>query len=380
MAPKNRNRNRNKGANKPVQAPATVQQPMPSYNQSMQDARYITNLNPVGSPEFNRWNEKLGGNYDGGGWVTWNKNKGPGDSGMLASDDDMRAFARANAYREMNNIGLMNRGSVESDAAKFQAPSQGTTGGGTSPASANVGAGRRISRGRIQSIMDQKGIKGRDQDRARLRITNRLAQKGGTLGIGAAKDYAKAYAARNPQEAMMQAMTGQQMRVGSSGMTRTIGSPANDMSSRKGQKGALFRGIQGILDSKDYAKGDVLASLRSGDVRAQPFGTGAGGMGAGGGRNKKRNKNKRGGDTTMGADTGTTAMDQIQPMDMEPMAPEQMAEESSININMPTVADLIGNWASGFKTKRSSRKRAGSKAQGLSSQTVAPTGNWRYGT
>jgi hypothetical protein len=163
-------------------------------------------------------------------------------------------------------------------------------------------------------------------------------------------------------------------------MRRQYEMPSNDMSSRKGQKGALYRSIQGMLDSKDYAKGDVLASLRSGDVRAQPFGTGAGGMGAGGGRNKKRNKNKRGGDTTMGADTGTTAMDQIQPMDMEPMAPEQMAEESSININMPTVADLIGNWASGFKTKRSSRKRAGSKAQGLSSQTVAPTGNWRYGT
>ena len=379
MAPKNRNRNRNrnKGVNKPVQAPATVQQPMPSYNQSMQDARYITNLNPVGSPEFNRWNEKLGGNYDGGGWVTWNKNKGPGDSGMLASDDDMRAFARANAYREMNNIGLMNRGSVESDAAKFQAPSQGTTGGGTAPAQANLGTGKRISRGRIQSIMDQKGIKGSDQDRARLRITNRLVQKGGTLGIGAAKDYAKAYAARNPQEAMMQSMAGQQMRVGSNGMTRTIGSPANDMSSRKGQKGALYRGIQGILDSKNYAKGDVLTSLRSGDVRAQPFGTGAGGMGAGGGKKKGKKKGKGGGDTTMGADT--TAMDQIESMDTAPMSPEQMAGESSININMPTVADMLGNWASGYKSKRSSRRRAGRLAQGYASQTVAPTGSWAFG-
>jgi hypothetical protein len=115
-------------------------------------------------------------------------------------------------------------------------------------------------------------------------------------------------------------------------------------------------------------------------MRVLPYGTGAGGMGAGGGKKKGKNKRGGGGDTTMGADTGTTAMDQIEPMDMGPMSPEQMAEESSININMPTVADLIGNWASGFKTKRSSRKRAGSKAQGLSSQTVAPTGSWRYGT
>jgi len=207
-----------------------------------------------------------------------------------------------------------------------------------------------------------------------MRITNRLVQQGGTLGLGAARDYAKAYAARNPQEAMMMSAYGKDYRVGSSGMTGTYGMPKNDMSSRKGQRGALYRGIQSILDTGDYAKGDVLASLRSGDVRAQPFGMGAGGGG------KRKGKRKGKGDTTMGADMGTTAMDQIQPMDMAPMSPAQMEEASSVNINMPTVADLIGNWATGFKTKRSSRRRAGPRAQGLSSQTVAPTGNWRYGT
>jgi hypothetical protein len=140
MTKKNNRNNKSKGAKQTTQAPMTIQQPKPNYNTSSQDARYITDLNPVGSPEFNRWNEQLGGNYDGGGWVTWNKNKGPGDSGMLASDDDMRAFARANAYREMNNIGLMNRGSVESDAAKFQAP--GTTPSGSS-ANGTTSSGRK---------------------------------------------------------------------------------------------------------------------------------------------------------------------------------------------------------------------------------------------
>lgn len=119
----------NRFVNRAESTPTLSQQPMPSYNPSVQNARYITDLNPVGSPEFNRWNEKLGGNYDGGGWVTWNKNFGPGDSGMLASDDEMRAFARANAYREMNNLGLMNRGSIESDAAKFQAALNTAPGG-----------------------------------------------------------------------------------------------------------------------------------------------------------------------------------------------------------------------------------------------------------
>jgi len=379
MAPKNRNRNRNRGVTKPSK---TVQAPKPTM-QIPGQWEYQPDLVIRGSGGEARGVAKYGENWDRGMWV--GRANAAGAFNRDAYQQGTKAFAQIEKeqgltaaqrydYTPEDKAALAAKWDAGVGAQQNQASQGGTM--NSNPAMAN----NKISRGRIQSIMDQKGIKGRDQDRARLRITNRLAQRGGTLGIGAAKDYAKAYAARNPQEAMMQSMAGQQMRVGSSGMTRTIGSPSNDMSSRKGQKGALYRGIQSILDTGDYAKGDVLASLRSGDVRAQPFGTGAGGMGAGGGKKKGKNKRGGGGDTTMGADTGTTAMDQIEPMDMGPMSPEQMAEESSININMPTVADLIGNWASGYRTKRSSRKRAGSKAQGLSSQTVAPTGSWRYGT
>lgn len=356
MAPKNRNRNRNRGAKQVAKAPTQVQQapidPKFQRNLGGNQATYIPGLYAPGMPSYRE-------EYGGGGWAGLGKG---------TSADQLKAKLRSD-YAAGRMPGV-----TASTQAQQEQPQNTRAGFNSAMADGKIG------RGKIQSIMDQKGIKGSDQDRARLRITNRLVQKGGTLGIGAAKDYAKAYAARNPQEAMMMSAYGKDYRMGSGEMRRQYEMPSNDMSSRKGQRGALFRGIQGVLDSKDYAKGDVLASLRSGDVRAQPFGTGAGGMGAGGGKKKGKNKRGGGGDTTMGADTGTTAMDQIQPMDMEPMAPEQMAEESSININMPTVADLIGNWASGYRTKRSSRKRAGSKAQGLSSQTVAPTGSWRYGT
>ena len=377
----NRMTSRAAGGGASAAAPATIQQPKPNISIPGQ-WRYIPNLNAPGTNEYNRWSEKLGPGYDGGGWVGQMPNA-PGNP----TDDDMRAFAKAQSMPG-GALGLGSWDAIRSKAAEWDQlqannSSSSSASQGTSPSRANLGTGNRISRGRIQSIMDQKGIKGRNADRARMRITNRLVQKGGTLGIGAAKDYAKAYAARNPQEAMMMDAYGKDYRVGSSGMTGTYEMPKNDMSSRKGQRGALFRGIQGVLDSKDYAKGDVLASLRSGDVRAQPFGTGAGGMGAGGGRGKGKGKGKRGrgrggngGD--MGYDTGY-GMDQTQPMDMAPMAPAQMEEESS-KITMPSISELIGNWATGFKTKRSSRRRAGPRAQGLSSQTVAPTGNWRYGT
>jgi len=367
MAKNNKGKKGNKGGGGGAAAPMQIQQaPYPqafANNPPPAGVQYIPNLMVPG-------NESLGyrPEYGGGGYAA-----APGGVNV----DRLKTFYRAMAATGNKALGLGSWDKVYAAAAGYD-PSQfgGTSpsGGGGAPDPAQLGAGNRISRGRIQSIMDQKGIKGKNADRARMRITNRLVQQGGTLGIGAAKDYAKAYAERNPQEAMMMGAYGNKYRVGSSGMTGTYEMPKNDMSSRRGQRGALYRGIQSILDTGDYAKGDVLASLRSGDVRAQPFGTGAGGGG------KRKGKRKGKGDTTMGADMGTTAMDQIQPMDMAPMAPAEMEEASSVNINMPTVADLIGNWATGFKAKRSSRRRAGPRAQGLSSQTVAPTGNWRYGT
>jgi len=376
MAKGNKGKKGNKGGGGGAAAPMQIQQaPYPqafANNPPPGNVQYIPGLMVPG-------NESLGYSpqYGGGGYAAF-------PAGGGASVNDLKDFYKAMAATGNKAIGLGSWDAVRAAAAGYD-PSQfgGTSpsGGGGAPDPAQLGAGGRISRGRVQSIMDQKGIKGRNADRARMRITNRLVQQGGTLGLGAARDYARAYAERNPQEAMMMGAYGKDYRMGSGEMRRQYEMPSNDMSSRRGQRGALYRGIQSILDTGDYAKGDVLASLRSGDVRAQPFGTGAGGMGAGGGRGKgkgKRGRGRGGNGGDMGYDTGY-GMDQIQPMDMTSMVPAQTEEESS-KITMPTVGELIGNWATGFKTKRSSRRRAGVKAQGLSSQLVAPTGSWRYGT
>jgi hypothetical protein len=48
-----------------------------------------------------------------------------------------------------------------------------------------------------------------------------------------------------------------------------------------------------------------------------------------------------------------------------------------ININMDSLGSNLANWASGFKAARSSRQRAGRKAQGLGQQRVSPTGSFR---
>jgi hypothetical protein len=57
----------------------------------------------------------------------------------------------------------------------------------------------------------------------------------------------------------------------------------------------------------------------------------------------------------------------------------RLPEESTpeVNINMDSLGSSLANWASGFKTARSSRQRAGRKAQGLGQQRVSPTGSFR---
>ena len=356
--------------------------PTPMPQQAPYPQAFINNP-PPGNVQYIpglmvRGNESLGyrPEYGGGGYAAF-------PEGGSASVDDLKDFYKAMAATGNKAIGLGSWDQIRAAAAGYDpsqfggtAPSQGGGGGGPTPARMNFAtamADNKIGRREIQAMMDQRGIKGKDQDRARMRITNRLAQRGGLLGIGAAKDYVKAYAERNPSEAMAQTMTGKKYRVGSSGMTNTYGAPQNNMSTRRGQRSALFRGIQDILGTKDYARGDVLASLKSGDVRAQPFGTGGGG-----GKRKGKRKNKGG--TTMGTtDMGTTAMDQTQPMASSVMSPEEM-KDSSLSINFPGVGAELSNWATGFRSKRSSRRRAGSKAQGLASNLVNPTGSWKYGT
>jgi len=119
---------------------------------------------------------------------------------MLASDDFMRAFAQANAYREMNNIGLMNRGSYESDAAKFlaqqqQLPSAAMQGQPTKTKQNQSGglrsairsAGTNISRQEMKSLLDAAGGDSRKLVSAIATVqANRPKEKAPAVNAGAA--------------------------------------------------------------------------------------------------------------------------------------------------------------------------------------------------
>jgi hypothetical protein len=66
----------------------------------------------------------------------------------------------------------------------------------------------------------------------------------------------------------------------------------------------------------------------------------------------------------------------IEPETLPELAPEE-GMQPDININMDSLGSNLANWAPGFKTARSSRQRAGRKAQGLGQQRVSPTGSFR---
>jgi len=79
----------------------------------------------------------------------------------------------------------------------------------------------------------------------------------------------------------------------------------------------------------------------------------------------------------MGTTTSTTSATPTVEQ-MQPMTPEQMQEASTININMPSVGADVFSSATGYRSKRSSRKRGGRSAQTLASQRINPTGSWSY--
>lgn len=57
----------------------------------------------------------------------------------------------------------------------------------------------------------------------------------------------------------------------------------------------------------------------------------------------------------------------------EPMTPEDTQAAGNFD------SEAFGNWATGYKSARSSRKRSGRNAQGIGSQRVNPTGSFRGG-
>jgi hypothetical protein len=79
---------------------------------------------------------------------------------------------------------------------------------------------------------------------------------------------------------------------------------------------------------------------------------------------------------TTETDTGAT---EPAPITAPEMLPELPPEEEKVDQMMPGSSADLANWATGFKTARSSRKRSGPRAQGLASQRVNPTGAFRGG-
>jgi hypothetical protein len=84
-------------------------------------------------------------------------------------------------------------------------------------------------------------------------------------------------------------------------------------------------------------------------------------------------------ETTPVVEEPTTATDlPVDDFAMPTMEEEKPEEEEKPQFMPGSAADLA-NWATGFKSKRSSRRGAGPRAQGLGSQRVNPTGAFRGG-
>jgi len=75
---------------------------------------------------------------------------------------------------------------------------------------------------------------------------------------------------------------------------------------------------------------------------------------------------------TTETDTDATETDPIAAPELPPEEVDQMMPGAGSSAD-------IANWATGFRTARSSRKRSGPRAQGLASQRINPTGAFRGG-
>jgi hypothetical protein len=200
---------------------------------------------------------------------------------------------------------------------------------------------------------------GQDYDK----VLSKALGSGFSLGAGAVNRSNRAYNESGSNK-FMDMMTG--------------GDGLSGIRNVKPSKGQMYSGTY-ELDGETMP----LIESRRGSGNPLGMGTGTGGMnirGRGKGKGKRGRRGRgRGGAADMGTDMGTTATTSPMSDYMPPMMDEPLPEPE-ININMPSVGEELSNWATGFKTRRSSRKRAGSKAQGLASQRIAPTGSWRYGT
>ena len=191
-------------------------------------------------------------------------------------------------------------------------------------------------------------------------ITKALG-RGMSIGGGAVRQSNRAYE-KSGQALMDRAMGG-----------LTGESPLSEMRRVNPGKRQMFSGTY-QLDGQTMP----LIESRRGGVASNLGGMTAGGGRRRGGKGKGKGRRGRGGAGDMGgADMGT--MPQTSMADYIPPAMDEPLPEQDININMPGVGENVFSSATGFRSKRSSRKRAGRQAAGLASQRVNPTGSWRYG-
>lgn len=152
-----------------------------------------------------------------------------------------------------------------------------------------------------------------------------------------------------------------------------------------GQIGKALQGMLGTPGSAGYIRQGQMVGGREGTP-----GTGLmmGGTAIrAGGRPTVRGFGKQFTGTTQPAGTETpttnagTTMPTTAPVTPEvtPTIPEVPETGSMGGLSMPGISSELANWATGFKAKRSSRKGAGPRAQGLGSQRVNPTGAFRGG-
>jgi len=337
----------------PSKAAATPRAPQPAMAAG-NEARYIENLNAPGTENYNA-------QYGGGGWVNY---KAGTPQNELASDDFLRAYSKAttmsNRTGRMGGLGStenVNRLAAQFDAEQAAQGQAATTSPGTNTKSykdlKSIAGGLRIQGDNILGRREAGRI-ARGTGRSYDEVIEKALGSGMSIGGGAVKRSNRAF--EQSGAGMLSQATG-----GLSGRN----APLAQMRRATPGKGQMYSGTY-ELDGQTMP---LIESRRGGAASTL---AGGGGRRRGG---KGKGKRGRGGASDMGG-MGTEATPTVAPM--EPMTPEQMQEASRIEINMPGIGEDLSNWATGFRSKRSSRKRAGTMAQGLASQRVNPTGSWSY--
>lgn len=283
------------------------------------------------------------------------------------TDEDVRAWYRSS---DPTNVG-MDQAIAQSgkDASAFSLDKlYGSSGSAATPSATarkdysgvkSIMGGLRIGGDNVLGSREARRISratGQDYDK----VLSKALGSGFSLGAGAVNRSNRAYNSSGYNK-FMDMMTG--------------GDGLSGIRNVKPSKGQMYSGTYEL-------DGETMPLIESRRGRGNPLGMGRGGGGMNIRRGKgkgKRGRRGRGGAADMGTDMGSTSTTSPMSDYMPPMMDEPLPEPD-ININMPSVGEELSNWATGFKTRRSSRKRAGSKAQGLASQRIAPTGSWRYGT